>query len=156
MSQVTRFGADPLLDQELATKAYVDNNMGTTPRFLMGCSFLNENNNDVRYAGIYGASNDSTNESGRQATINFNFQVNRVTVNLNFNSKDGSTIIAFRDDGVSIGDITILAGISGQADSGALTTDVVSGSLVNFILDFSASTTGVVSFNPLMVECQPN
>jgi len=27
-NQTTRFGADPLLDQELATKAYVDNNSG--------------------------------------------------------------------------------------------------------------------------------
>lgn len=126
---------------------YADPPISLTPR---GIFFNGIEANDielVQYAPINITSNKSSFFMGGTETtfdkvINFAFRVTRNYSLVTINSSDGASTLAFRDDGVSIGALTIASSTTGDTDSGALTDDVASGSLINYIIDRSASTVG--------------
>lgn len=74
------------------------------------------------------------------------FTITRYRIMVHSNTKDGNTIVAFRDDGADVtGTVfTIAAGVTGELDSGALSVAVAAGSRINWKIDQTASTTGSI------------
>ena len=122
-------------------------------RFWFTCE-INSTSNSVLYIGLGGTATSSATEANTDQTINFPFIVRRVQANVTTNSKSASTTLAFRDDGASIGALTVNAGATGESDSGALSTVVASGSKCNFLRDTSASASGTLVCT-INVECEP-
>ena len=81
-------------------------------------------------------------EVNRQIGISHEFYQERVRATVSVNSKNGATVIAFRDDGVSVGTITVGAGVTGAVDSGELGNTIAAESQVNFAVDTTASSSG--------------
>ncbi len=95
------------------------------------------------YGAINGnEANTSSTETTIDTTTDKTLKLVRVRVNVRTNSHNGNTIIAFRDDGVSIGSLTIGNATTGQFDSGALSNVIAIGSLINWILDHNLSSSG--------------
>jgi len=67
------------------------------------------------------------------------------------NTKDQDTIIAFRDDIVSVVTITVGAGLIGRFETTVAVT-IALGSLVNFLIDTTASTVGTITARPINVQ----
>ena len=84
------------------------------------------------------ASNFDTTETVVDTTINFGFQATRINANVLSNASTVNRIFAFRDDGANVGAITIIALTSGQVNSGAITTNIATGSLCNWALALDA------------------
>jgi len=149
--KVTRFGADPTVDQELATKAYVDAGGGGGGNDIIGGFNFAVTQNQVFFMTLFGGNWAAYNEAFDATEANISFpifydvELNRFICIVPANSKDGNTIIGMRDDGVTAGSVTIGGGLTGAFDSGALTVAIASGSDVNFIYDSTASTGGTLS-----------
>jgi len=123
-----------------------------TPRFMIHNTVRNTNNSTTRFGAVY----DDTvggSETGVDQTINFAYEVNRMTANVPENAKTSDQTVGFRDDGADAGTVVITGSATGEFDSGALTIAVASGSAVNF--RFVWTVGGNVNYNPLMVQCQP-
>jgi len=149
--KVTRFGADPTVDQELATKAYVDaGGGGGDKRVLLGVGgTINAYTNNVtRFPPITAANYTNLTGIGTEAnwqiTIDWELTIKRLLVRWETNSKNGDTIMAFRDDGVNVAPVTVAASTTGEFDSGDVTGLIASGSAVNFIVDTTASSSGTL------------
>lgn len=136
MSQVTRFGPNPTVDREVATKFYVDNSGGggggyfilqsPTPNISAGGTF---------YASVYiNWVNDinSATESLVDVPIHNAFTVIRNISVVILNTKNKVSTVAFRADGVTIGLNTIPASTNGTFDSGVLAVAVASGEAINY------------------------
>jgi len=141
MSQVTRFGPDPTLEQEVATKNYVDSQGGGGGNTIIMARRGSNSTNNVRFSSMNndiwgGIEGDKTN------IVGFGFTVIRSTASFATNGKDGDTICGFRDDGVTAGSITVGAGLTGQFDSGAISVAVATLSECCMLLDSSASSSG--------------
>jgi len=154
---VTRFGPTPILDEEIANKAYVDaSGGGATPRFVMyGERTGTFASNTELFAPLGSLDDSSSTEGDVDVPITFVYEVNRMRAVIQTNTKNGNTVLAFRDDGVSIGALTISASGTGSFDSGALTDSIVAGSLVNWVMDMTASSSGSIGDMMELVECQP-
>jgi len=127
----------PRIPQDLATKGYVD----ARTHSLCDSAFLNTSSNNPLFMWHVRI---STLESQVQAPIHFDMTLTRLDVFVQNNSKDGDTVFSFRDDGVSLGIITVGTLLTGLFDSGALSDEIASGSLINFLDDLSASTLGSI------------
>jgi|GEM_PF-4434027 len=108
--------------------------------------------NTAVYYAIAGDAPSSSTESSRQITITDDIIITRMKAVVGTNSKDGSTVLAFRDDSSSVATLTIGAGVTGQRDSGVLYTKVAAGSLVNFLSNTTASSTGTFSTGVVTIE----
>ena len=71
------------------------------------------------------------------------------------NTQNATNTFAFRDDGSSVGAITIGSSTTGAVDSGALTVTVASGSLCNFLMDLSGSSSGSIELGTFTMQAQP-
>jgi len=152
---VTRFGADPSQDLEVANKRYVDSSGGgATPRFVFGSFRLAYTINGERFQAFFSQTLSIT-ESGIIIPVNFNFDLTRTQINVQVNTKNGITTYGFRDDAVTIGSVAIAASTTGVFDSGAISTSVASGSECCFLLDTSASSSGTFTGSTLNAECEP-
>jgi len=83
-------------------------------------------------------------EAENVITWDWGLTIKRIYLQTQSNTKNANTILAFRDDGVTVASITIAASTTGEADSGDLTVLVASGSLINWMLDTSLSASGVI------------
>jgi len=150
---VTRFGADPLLDLEVANKQYVDNNTGSG-FFILGARHNGYTTNSNVFGTIFSNNTRVATESQMTAQIFQGFTVIRNGIHILTNSKGaGDTLYSFRDDGSDIGLLTIAFGTSGLFDSGALTDVVAGGSLIVYRYDTSGQSSGTLSINPNYTEC---
>jgi len=148
----TRFGADPLIDEELANKRYVDaSGGGATPRCMVGSFRLSYTINGVRFQAFYSQILSVT-ESAVFIPIDFNFTLTKTSINVQTNTKNGSTTYGFRDDGVTIGSVAIASSTTGIFESGVLTDAVVSGSDCVFLLDTTASSSGALQSSTMTAE----
>jgi len=67
-------------------------------------------------------------EANRVVTTPIAFTLTRIIMGVSTNSKSGDSTYQMRDDGVSIGTVTIGAGLIGDFDSGSLTNAVAAAS----------------------------
>ena len=124
------------------------NGGGVTPNLILGTFNIHPaySTYAVRYGALFTeqfvSASASVTESQVQAPIHFAFQLNRVFMNVNSNSMNGDTIIGIRDDGSTIGSVTIGNDATGEFITAALEVDVASGSDVNWIVDSTASSSG--------------
>jgi len=136
-NQTTRFGADPLLDQELATKKYVDDNAGGTNSVYLGASFTTTYTGvaDDRFLGMFVAGNldGFANDSNKEMTLREQMTLTDVEVNINFNTRGTDCTLAFRDDGVSLGTVTIAANTTGHFETTGLSDIVAADSMLIFL-----------------------
>jgi len=144
--KVTRFGADPTVDQELATKAYVDGSSGGGGFFIVSSSFVASTSDSVRTMG-FGASVGQSTESVVQYIITDAFTLVRFGIGIQINTKNGATVCAFRDDGADSTDLTIAASTTGFFDSGVLSIAIAAGSGCNFDRDTTASSSGTLTIS---------
>jgi len=146
---VTRFGADPLLDLEVANKQYVDNSGGGSAKDVWTMLFTGtQSSNSVLFWGINGVNIDAT-ENDVETVLSYQVTQTRMISNVYQNTKNGDVILSLRDDGSSINPLTVGAGITGVLDSGAVSTDIALNSTVNFIRDATGSSSGSIGFNML-------
>ena len=128
---------------------------GVTPRFILGFNMENTSNTVAGYFAQSGRGAFDTTESQKRVAIDFGFEVNRTRMYVRGNSQDATNTLAFRDDGSSVGAIDIGAGTTGAIDSGALTVTVASGSLCNFLMDLSGSSSGSIELGTFTMQAQP-
>jgi len=139
---VTRFGPQPLLDNEIANKAYVDagGGGGGSGRFLMFMGNLNYASNSTFYWNIMGFNIFSTVESVVATPISFAFTIERHFVNFSVNTRSNDTDC----DGSDASTVQVPNGTTGVFDSGAISVAVLSGSLVDFQIVINGGTGGHV------------
>ena len=122
-----------------------------TPNFIIGTLEIHPSysTNNVRYAGLFteqfASASASVTESQVHGAIHFAFQLNRIFLNVNNNTKDGETIIGIRDDGSTVASVTLAANTTGEFITAALEVDIASGSDVNWIVDSTASSSDIPS-----------
>jgi len=109
---VTRFGADPILDLEVANKRYVDT---STAGFFTGSfNINNQNSTSLRFFG-FGATITELDENETVSTFPFACTGVRMQGTLANNQKiAGNTLIVMRDDGVDVIVVTIAFGLTGN------------------------------------------
>jgi len=130
---VTRFGADPLLDLEVANKRYVDNAGGGI--FIFG----NQQDGDVQTGSVtWSLWNTGTGFTvGGFATLSvplgINFNVIFVSTNIFSNGKVAPDLVfSVQAEGVQSDGLTVGAGLSGDFDSGAISFAVLATDEVSF------------------------
>ena len=100
-----------------------------------------------------GGGERTSTEINAQLTFNSAFQLKRISVMAETNSKNANTSIQFRDDESSVGNVcTLTASTTGLFSSSSDTTDIGAGSNCCFLLDTSSSSSGSLKINALMVE----
>lgn len=123
----------------------IEPNYNNMDLFIIGGSYSATTNSLNRRPIGFSGGAWSTTEADAQLLIPQKFKVLRVYANALTNSKNGTSTIAFRDDGSSIGELSYLTTVVGLKDSGALSTTVAGGSLCNFLVDTSASGSGTLT-----------
>lgn len=101
--------------------------------------------NAANFICVFNRTNRNATEALRQITIDYDFHVARHRGRVGANTRLTDSVIALRDDGVSIASITIGAGITGEVDSGAIDTYVKQGSEISILVDTSAGGGGSLS-----------
>jgi len=131
--KVTRFGADPTVDQELATKAYVDASGGNSGFFGMCESIVGAGATDL-FQGLNtgGFSTTTDTDSG---VIGTQLTIKRFTVKVYTNSKASDVPVHIQDDASNVVTITVGAGVTGDFDSGEVTVVIAADSIVGILTD---------------------
>jgi hypothetical protein len=106
----------------------------------------NASGNTVIYHTIPPHGNFYTNatESIVDLIFDYAFTVKRIRLNSPTNTRNGNTIISFRDDGADATGATVTIGstATGEFDSGALSAAVAAGSRINWKVDPTAGSSG--------------
>jgi len=153
---VTRFGADPLQDLEVANKRYVDTSGGSRPvwYFSMNQSNLSGTSLDF-FAAMYGGADDLRQVLAEvQIEVTRAFTLLRQTIVVSDNSKTGTIDLSFVDDGALLSTTTILAGTTGNFDSGVLSLSIAADSLCACDEDFTSGGTGSFACPLSLYECE--
>jgi len=130
--KVTRFGANPTVPQELATKAYVDAGGGGGASLVLWTQGVNRITESIEILiGVMGARKTGT-EADANIPIQFAITIIRHQIAITANAKTADVDVSFRDDGVSVATLTIPSATSGKFDSGVISVSVASGSLINW------------------------
>jgi len=148
--QPTRFN-EPEIPFDLATKQYVDDRSASgNPvfRFKFGQPPAIAPQAAVRFAphviGWVGNENGTV-ETDWQITTFQEYTLRRVIGTVFTNARTESAIYSVRDDAVSVGTITVAAGLVGSFDSGDLTAVIASGSGVCWLFDYRVGTGNITS-----------
>jgi len=150
---VTRFGADPLLDLEVANKRYVDSASSTSDKVVLqgsGITTLSGGNNNFNFAGgLIGSW--STSEAGRSVAAPFTAtRIENMQLYIRLNTMDATTVYSYRIAGAS-GNMTlsILAAATGVFVDDTNTDECTQGELLSYRGDASLSTVGGITMNSL-------
>ena len=127
---------------------------GTATSYITASSVGSYSSNASEFVGWQtGGGERTSTEINAQLTFNSAFQLNRISVMSETNSKNANTSIQFRDDESSVGNVcTLTASSTGLFSSSSDTTDIGAGSNCCFSLDTSSSGSGSLKINGLMVE----
>jgi len=127
---------------------------GTATSYITASSVGSYSDNASEFVGWQTGGGERTGtEVNAQLTFNSAFQLNRISVMSETNSKNANTLIRFRDDGSSVGNVcTITASTTGLFSSSSDTTNIGAGSNCCFLFDTSSSGSGSLKINGLMVE----
>jgi hypothetical protein len=95
----------------------------------------------------------SSAEATVQATLPYRLRITRIFTKMSVNSVNGNTVIALRDDGITVtgSSFTIATTDIAEKDSGALNVVIDANSKINFMIDTSASSTGSWLFSHYIV-----
>jgi len=93
---VTRFGADPLLDLEVANKRYVDGLIPTASGFMMWQNGEDSTITDGNFMGYGALQTDGGTEAGRGDIMTRPCQFTRHVFNVITNTQAGTVVIQFR------------------------------------------------------------
>jgi len=156
--KVTRFGALPTVDAELATKAYVDaSSGGASPRSLISLMYSTVDLDAIRFCPLYCnlvLEYNSPTEGNVDQLIPFAFQVQNHFIVCDTNNRGTDTEVSFRDDGADVAAVTITASTTGDFDSGALTTNIAINSRCNFRVE-TPNAAGTIRFATIVtIESQ--
>jgi hypothetical protein len=108
--------------------------------------------NGIRYQAIFSATQTSNaTESKKQLILFCNFALKKIRCRIDTNTSSATFTVGLRDDGASLGLISVTTGdTSGELTTGALTDIIAAGSAVNFILDMTGlAATGVITIHVL-------
>ena len=89
-------------------------------------------------------------EAGSAYVINNDFYIREIRSIATANTKDGNTVIGFRDDTSTVASVTIAAGVTSMQSSTGLNVFVASGSSCCFSRDATASTTGAITYQAIV------
>lgn len=106
-------------------------------------------NNQEAFWSINSHGNLAGTESDRTIATDVAMILRRLRINPAANGKDEDITAAFRDDGSSVGAVTVPAGSTVKVDSGALNVKMAKGSLMCFLIDTSASSAGSFQSLPM-------
>jgi len=121
-------------------------NGAVTPNFIIGTFAIHPaySTYAVRYGSLFVeqfvTASASPVETNVSAPIHFAFQLNRIFMNMQTSTMSGDTIIGIRDDGVTVGSVTMEG--TGEFITAALEVDIASGSDISWIIDTTASSSG--------------
>jgi len=101
-------------------------------------------NNALFFANPY-AGGEIMTESLANVAIERDLTIVRAKHQTYNNTKDATTVMGFRDDGVTVANVSILGGVTAWTDTGVISVSVASGSLINFIVDTTSSISGACS-----------
>jgi len=152
---VTRFGADPLLDLEVANKQYVDNSSGGGGgKFYFHAFNTAYASTSVFFWTVLSGNIFSGTESIVDVTFNFEFTIVRHGAVLTANTRSNTMIFNIRDDAVDANTLLIGGGLTGEFISGVLAITVASGSLMAFEIDPDPPNAGS-HVHMQYCECEP-
>jgi len=140
---VTRFGADPLLDLEVANKRYVDAGGGSSPFWGGGSEITGSGNSDL-FQGI-NVGGFSTITNNEESVTGTQIIWKRLTIFVHANSKNADLDTTIQDDGADIVTLTVPSSTTGSFDSGEVTVTTAAASLVNTKVNRSAASSGSYS-----------
>ena len=112
--------------------------------FGMWVGMFQGTSNTARFTPVGAGNQTGTTEADVSIIWPYAVTIKRIRYNISGNTKDGNTVMAFRDDGVDVQPNTQTAGSSTDFDSGALSTAVAANSVINFRHDTSASSSGTI------------
>jgi len=145
----------PVDNDDIANKVYVDTQIAARSHsFYLGCGRQPgaTDTTDLFYDLQTGPSGAMTiTEASCQMTAQKALTVLRVLAMINVNSRTLDLPIGIRDDGVTVASATISSATTGLFDSGAIAVAIAAGSLVNWIIGFSAGT-GTLTIESMYVE----
>ena len=106
--------------------------------------------NQVNFTSIDIGQANSTTETSIDINLGISFTIHRILYFFRGNSKDGDTINKFRVNGVTVGSITVGAGLLGQF---SIDVDelVLPDALVNWSKDTTDSTSGSMNWGAIAV-----
>lgn len=91
------------------------------------------------------AGNNALTEATVQLTFPYNILLTRLYGRATANTMSNATVFGFRDDATTAASISIPAASVATVDSGPISVTVAAGSLINWNIDTSASTTGSIT-----------
>jgi len=142
--KTTRYGADPLVDPELATKKYVDDNAGGGG-FYGSMEFTSGGGNTSIFHGINTGGFTTTTNSQRSINETV-LTIKRWVIRVQTNSKGIDIPADLLDDAVSILSITILNNTTGTFSSGEVTLTVAVDSEFSQNFDRSVASGGTLGY----------
>jgi len=151
MSNVTRFGPSPLLDNEIANKEYVDGSSGGAGYFVLSCHMSASAGNTVFFcqdSGNFTTTGDGT-ESETSQPLLVDATLIKINVTCGSNTKNGDSLFMFRHAGSDEGIVTIGAGLRGLFEGSLISIAITAGDLINFKRDMTASSSGNLSMTML-------
>jgi len=141
--QPTRFNA-PEIDQDLATKLYVDNAGIVGAIFFLGQEDILGAFHGIGFYSPFDRTSDSS-EFPSQMLMSAANILARHFLNIQFNTHTvGTSEFDFRDDGATANNISVAFGVTGHVDSGALAVAIAAGSLVNFRFNTSTGDASIL------------
>jgi len=147
MSLTTRFGPDPTVDTELATKAYVDG-LASTAKFIIFTHIGLSSGNSLIFVpfGANSGNVNSATEGEAVSRVKSALVLVRHNIQVSTNTKNGVTRVTCRDDTANIvgTDFTITASTTGEFDSGVLTSAIAADSLICTERDTSVPSSGSI------------
>jgi len=140
--KVTRFGADPTVDQELATKAYVDNSSGGSTLTNYWLNMTNNAWNTGRF-NIWGLSSGTiTTETERQSVCVRAETQSLLCIFLHSNSVATITTWVLRINAATVNQVVSVAASATGFFQDITNTDVVAaGDLMSLLRDDGGATT---------------
>jgi len=150
--KVTRFGADPTVDQELATKAYVD--ASHVASFITGGFFNNSPllvDNFIQLNGVIWG----TVEIIQQTPFSNDCTLRRITIHISVSTTDEVTDCRLRINGVNGNQVITIASTTTGVFQDLINTDVISsGDLVGYLFEILGSANSLI-IPSMMIEVIP-
>jgi len=147
---VTRFGADPTLPQELATKNYVDNGGQPVFRFLFQIPQAISPIASLRFYNViatYASQEGDTVEAAMQTAAWQAYQLRRLYGHVEVNVRTEESIYIFRINAADGATLTVPAATNGDFDTGDINVTIAVGDLLNWSISWIGGTLAIDNVN---------